>query len=67
MNRSQWRTIWYVFAFAVIVGLTVGWGFIASLPECPTEDSTNCIWHADVSGNGEGSTFIDINGWVIYL
>ena len=34
---------------------------------CPTEDSPNCTWYADVQGNGQGTSFIDIAGMVIYL
>lgn len=67
MTKDQWRTAWYVFAFALIVTLTVFGSIVASLPECPQEDSNNCIWHGNKSGNGQGATFIDINGVVIYL
>lgn len=37
------------------------------LPECSTEDSTNCVWYASVQGNGEGRSFIDLGGTVYYL
>lgn len=33
---------------------------------CPTEDSTDCYWFADVQGNGRGSSFIDIDGHTYY-
>lgn len=36
------------------------------LPPCPTEDSTNCIWDATTSGNGGGTSFVDINGTTYY-
>lgn len=29
-----------------------------SLPLCPTEDSTGCMWLADVQGNSLGRSFI---------
>jgi hypothetical protein len=32
------------------------------LNECPTEDSTNCVWDATAQGNGTGQSFIDIDG-----
>lgn len=32
------------------------------LPECTTEDSTNCYWDATAHGNGQGTSFADING-----
>jgi hypothetical protein len=31
-------------------------------PRCETEDATNCVWLASISGNGVGQSFIDING-----
>ena len=34
---------------------------------CQTEDSYNCTWYADVQGNGQGRSFVDIAGMVIYL
>lgn len=32
------------------------------LVECPTEDSTDCVWDATTHGNGHGQSFIDLNG-----
>lgn len=32
------------------------------LPECTTEDSANCYWDATAHGNGQGTSFADING-----
>ena len=37
------------------------------LPDCPTEDSDNCIWRADERGNGQGQSFIAYDGEVYYL
>lgn len=65
--KDRTATAWYVFAAVLITTLFLAGTFVQSLPECPTEDSSNCIWHGDQSGNGQGSTFIDLNGWVIYL
>lgn len=33
---------------------------------CETEDATNCIWDAQNQGNGEGQSFIDIDGTAVY-
>jgi hypothetical protein len=33
----------------------------ALTPPCPTEDSTNCHWDAQVQGNGNGYDFISLN------
>ena len=38
-----------------------------SIPECATEDSTNCYWNAATMGNGTGNSFIDINGTAYYV
>lgn len=37
-----------------------------SLPACEYEDSQNCIWDAQKSGNGEGNSFVDIDGTAHY-
>lgn len=37
-----------------------------SIPECATEDSTNCFWDATIKGNGQGNSFIDVNGTAYY-
>jgi len=34
---------------------------------CATEDSHNCVWNADIQGNGQGNSFIDINGTAYYF
>lgn len=36
------------------------------MKQCEYEDSTNCIWDAENQGNGEGQSFIDIDGSVYY-
>lgn len=33
---------------------------------CATEDSTNCYWDATLHGNGEGRSFIDIDGTLYF-
>lgn len=38
------------------------------LPECRTEDSTNCVWNAALSGNHRGRSFFTTpGGTVVYL
>lgn len=40
---------------------------LPDLPACPTEDSDNCIWHANTQGNGEGQSFYTILGETTYF
>ena len=37
-----------------------------SLPPCPTEDSSDCYWDAAKMGNGQGVSFVNINGVSYY-
>jgi len=39
---------------------------VGRLPDCEYEDSSDCRWVASESGNGEGQSFIDIDGTVYY-
>ncbi len=34
---------------------------------CPTEDSSGCTWYAGTQGDGQGRSFVDVFGLVIYL
>lgn len=34
---------------------------------CAEEDSDNCYWNASLQGNGEGSSFVVVNGTTYYL
>lgn len=54
---------------AIGIGLlsAVGWVGIAGTTPCATEDSTNCVWHADVQGNGQGRSFLDLGGYLVTL
>lgn len=36
------------------------------LPPCAEEDSDNCVWDAEAQGNGEGVSFVSLNGHVYY-
>ena len=37
-----------------------------NLVACEFEDSTNCVWNAQVQGNGIGESFVDVNGIAYY-
>lgn len=39
---------------------------IITLGECATEDSDNCYWDASSHGNGEGTSFVNIDGVTYY-
>lgn len=52
------------FVSLIAIGLIVSWvvkqyDLNEAIP-CPTEDSCNCKWDAQVQGNGEGRSFICI-------
>jgi hypothetical protein len=34
---------------------------------CVVEDDVNCFWRADLVGNGEGTSFVNIDGHVFPL
>lgn len=38
-----------------------------ALPPCENEDSDNCYWNAEMRGNGEGVSFVTIDGNTYYL
>lgn len=54
----------HAIAYAVIPEYSYGG---LSIPECATEDSTNCVWDATIQGNGTGNSFIDIDGTAYYF
>lgn len=37
-------------------------GVYVTLAPCQYEDSANCYWDASTRGNGNGNSFVDING-----
>lgn len=61
--------------FVATLGVILTLGYAATrngepasyLPPCLSEDSTNCIWDATTSGNGQGTSFIDYNGQTYFL
>lgn len=38
-----------------------------AFPACAQEDSTNCYWDATIRGNGQGNSFIDVDGTAYYF
>lgn len=52
-----------VFAAIIAIGLLV----FPVLNKCPTEDARACTWHAEMQGNGTGTSFVDYYGITIYL
>lgn len=40
---------------------------ITGVPACVTEDSTDCFWNAKLHGNGQGQSFINIEGESYFL
>lgn len=40
---------------------------MTELVACEFEDSTNCVWNAQEQGNGEGNSFVDIDGTAFYV
>lgn len=39
---------------------------MANLPPCAVEDHEDCAWNAAVQGNGQGRSFVNIDGVVFY-
>jgi hypothetical protein len=37
-------------------------GWQITMPVCVAEDSRNCVWLAATLGNGDGISYIDVNG-----
>lgn len=66
--RSTVRAAFYMSILACIVLLPHAIAYtLVPTPPCPTEDSTDCVWNADVQGNGEGRSFVDIGGTAYYF
>lgn len=39
---------------------------VSALPACAHEDSDNCYWDAKTQGNGQGRSFVSLNGVTYY-
>lgn len=56
---------WFAGAQARDTELTELWGTAVTTP-CATEDSSTCYWDALTMGNGEGDSFVDVEGALYY-
>ena len=56
------RKLLLVASMALSVPLAATCGTLAGVlsTPCETEDGVNCIWQADVQGNGRGHSFVSI-------
>lgn len=52
-------------ALAPLIALAIFVQVLVSTP-CPTEDSDWCYWDAAERGNGEGRSFTDYGGVIVY-
>lgn len=67
---STGRTVALTLAGGILAGAGVAMALANALEPadavtiraCQTEDSVNCYWRADTMGNGEGRSFVDLNG-----
>jgi hypothetical protein len=75
-HLKKWWPIYAWFIFCASVGIVIYMvvaDFENTPPEpgillpCVTEDSDNCWWDATEHGNGEGLSFVVIDGKVTYL
>lgn len=72
MGRKMRET--FTRALGVALGLGIAAGVMVAaadaeapdLPACEQEDSTNCVWNAQDQGNGEGESFVDVDGETFY-
>lgn len=63
------RMVFYMALLAAVVLIPhfIAYAIVPATPPCATEDSTNCYWDANVQGNGQGNSFIDVNGTAYYV
>lgn len=53
---------WVVCGFCLFWAVTLA---IISITPCQVEDSVNCHWNAKERGNGQGTSFLNVLGYVI--
>ena len=58
-----------VLALVITLGVSAPAPAPTTLPPCPTEDSVghDCYWNARTMGNGQGRSFVSVDGRVFYL
>lgn len=53
-------------AFLATCAFVAGVGVASiALTPCEFEDSRNCYWNASERGNGQGSSFVNVAGFVV--
>lgn len=52
---------------AIIITALLTAAAVTIAQPCQTEDGTNCTWYASAQGNGQGTSFVNISGLVVYL
>lgn len=68
MRRTIQAIVQMGFYMALLAAVVLIPHFIAyAIVPCPTEDSTNCVWDSRVQGNGQGDSFVDVNGTAYYF
>ena len=72
--RVRWDQVGSLLVTLLCLGLFMAWFMLLiepaperAMPACATEDSDNCFWDAETMGNGEGRSFIVVDGVVDYL
>jgi hypothetical protein len=72
MGRKMRETFTRALGMALGLGIAAGVMMAAAdaeapdLPACEHENSTNCVWDAQEQGNGEGESFVDVDGETFY-
>ena len=62
------RSVLFGTLYSLLVSVIFTAIHVERMPECPTEDSVSCVWHADQHGNHQGRSFwTDAYGTVHYL
>jgi hypothetical protein len=54
-------------AFILSAGMVAGAAATLDAVSCRTEDSSNCVWIAPLSGNGHGVSFVTIGNTTFYF
>lgn len=69
--RAMVRMAFYMTLLAAVVLIPhfIAYTIVPSveLPPCATEDSSNCVWDSRVQGNGQGNSFVDVDGTAYYF
>lgn len=61
---KNWKFHTYM---AIVMVMLAGNAFIHTLGPCEFKDESNCYWNANIQGNGEGTSFVDVAGYRLYI